>query len=313
MPPRLIERLGMPTWIIGIDRDNPEHWEYAQQHRFWDMTTSRPFMVGDTLYFWQAGASLLGSVRVTRATEEIGPGTWMPWNLADDKREKYRHRVHFEPFHTSSANTPTWGELKLATGVKAGTNFGPQRVPPQGESWLLDQVRGREQVSNEALVLVQRFEDLADTLDANESDSERDLRARVEAIIVIRRGQPRFRRMLLGAYQGRCAITGTGIVGLLEAAHISPYKGDHTDRVSNGLLLRAEIHTLFDLHLLTVLPDLTVRVSPDALSEPYASYDGTTMTLPARRSHRPDPGVLSQHNSTCSWLPAPPEPDVALF
>ena len=119
--------------------------------------------------------------------------------------------------------------------------------------------------------------------------------------------------MLLDAYQGRCAITGTGIVGLLEAAHISPYKGDHTDRVSNGLLLRADIHTLFDLHLLTVLPDLSIRVAPDALSEPYASYDGTTMNLPARRPHRPNPGVLREHNGACRWLQAHPEPDVALF
>ena len=237
----------------------------------------------------------------------------MPWNLDDDKRKKYRHRVHFDLLHASSANTPTWGELKLATGVKAGTNFGPQRVPPEGEPWLLDQVRGREQVSNVALVLVRRFEDLAAALDANESDSERDLRARVEAIIVIRRGQPRFRRMLLDAYQGRCAITGTGIVGLLEAAHISPYKGGHTDRVSNGLLLRADIHTLFDLHLLTVLPDFTIRVAPDALAEPYASYNGAAMTLPARRPNRPDPGVLREHNGACSWLQAHPEPDVALF
>jgi hypothetical protein len=35
MPPRLIERLGMAAWIVGIDRENPEHWANAQQHGFW--------------------------------------------------------------------------------------------------------------------------------------------------------------------------------------------------------------------------------------------------------------------------------------
>lgn len=84
---------------------------------------------------------------------------------------------------------------------------------------------------------------------------DEDLRVRVPGSLFIRRGQPRFRRLLLDAYLGRCAITGTAIPALLEAAHISRYRGDHTDRVDNGLLLRADIHTLFDLHLLTVLSE----------------------------------------------------------
>ena len=131
--------------------------------------------------------------------------------------------------------------------------------------------------------------------------------------IVIRRGQPRFRRMLLDAYGGRCAVTGTEIEGLLEAAHLSPYKGDHTDRVSNGLLLRADIHTLFDLHLLTVLPNLTVRVGPDALTEPYSAFDGTEVAVPARPSERPDPVVLMEHNHGRGWPRDSPQPDGALF
>jgi putative restriction endonuclease len=51
-------------------------------------------------------------------------------------------------------------------------------------------------------------------------------------------------------YSGRCAITDCEIDDVLEAAHISPYSGRSSDQVCNGLLLRADVHTLFDCGLL---------------------------------------------------------------
>ncbi len=50
----------------------------------------------------------------------------------------------------------------------------------------------------------------------------------------------------MDAYGGRCAVTNCDIEDVLEAAHISPYNGPSTDQVYNGLLLRTDIHTLFD-------------------------------------------------------------------
>lgn len=300
----------MTAWIIGIDRHNPEHWRFAQDCGYWDMTRWQPFDVGDTLYFWQAGRSLLGSAAVTRSTEEIESGTWMPWNIDDEKRGAYRYRVYFTVIHATSACRPTWTQLTTATGVRGGTNFGPRRVPPGGEGWL-DAQLSDERILPQVWTLVQEFEHAVSSQLADESPTERDLRARVEATIVMRRGQPRFRRMLFDAYQGRCAITGTAIEGLLEAAHISPYRGDHTDRVDNGLLLRADIHTLFDLHLLTVLSDLTTRVAPDARTDPYLAYDGQRIDVSPLRARQPDPRLLAEHNLACAWLGA--EPDRALF
>lgn len=303
MPPRLFERLGMTAWIIGIDRDNPEHWEYAKAHGFWDMTVRRHFERGDVLYFWQAGASLLGAVEVTIGTYEIAPGTWMPWNIDDSKRDNYRFRVDFRVLERFSAGQPRWAEVTRATGVRGATNFGPRQVPPNGERWLSAQVTGEHEISASAMELAEDIERLLDRrASLDESRMERDFRAWVEATVVIRRGQARFRRGLLSAYDGRCAVTGTMIEGILEAAHISPYKGDHTDTVSNGLLLRSDIHTLFDLHLLTVLPDLTVRLAPGAMSAPYAALEGTKITVPSLPPERPDPVVLRSHNNACDWL-----------
>lgn len=67
-----------------------------------------------------------------------------------------------------------------------------------------------------------------------------------------RRGQPDFRARLLAAYGRRCCISGCRIEALLEAAHIRPHAEAPNYDTRNGLLLRADLHTLYDLHLLAV-------------------------------------------------------------
>ncbi|HUZ56031.1 MAG TPA: HNH endonuclease [Streptosporangiaceae bacterium] len=55
---------------------------------------------------------------------------------------------------------------------------------------------------------------------------------------------------LMAAYSGRCAVTGCTVQAVLEAAHLRPYRGPDSNVTGNGLLLRADIHTLLDLQLL---------------------------------------------------------------
>ena len=71
-----------------------------------------------------------------------------------------------------------------------------------------------------------------------------DARKRISRMIAQRRGQSAFRNNLFDAYGGRCAITGCEVPDVLEAAHIFPYRGEDTNKVVNGLLLRADVHTL---------------------------------------------------------------------
>jgi hypothetical protein len=121
-----------------------------------------------------------------------------------------------------------------------------------------------------------------------------DSRERIFASIVQRRGQARFRKMLLKAYKGSCAMTGCELEPVLEAAHIHPYQGDETDVVSNGLLLRADIHTLFDLGLIWIEPtSLSIRTS-DRLKtcSEYASLDGKPLALPESESDHPSQAAL---------------------
>ncbi|OWW18369.1 hypothetical protein AYR66_01235 [Noviherbaspirillum denitrificans] len=101
-----------------------------------------------------------------------------------------------------------------------------------------------------------------------------DGRERVAREIAIRRGQSAFRRQLLDAY-GCCAMSGSTVVETLEAAHIVPYQGPGTNHPSNGLLLRADLHTLFDLGLLAVDPQtLTILVASQLNGTEYETLRG---------------------------------------
>ena len=82
------------------------------------------------------------------------------------------------------------------------------------------------------------------------------------ALFQPRLGQGAFRVAVTEAYRRRCAITGESTLLALEAAHIVPYSEEGTHEVPNGLLLRADFHRLFDAGLVSVTPDMTVRVSP---------------------------------------------------
>ena len=120
-----------------------------------------------------------------------------------------------------------------------------------------------------------------------------DARLRVYRQIVARRGQPGFRAVLLEAYQGRCAITGCDAPPALEAAHLRSYRGPESNTVTNGLLLRADIHTLLDLRLLT--PDPTTRtivISKLLAGTQYEALSARQLADPLAAWQRPDPDAL---------------------
>lgn len=123
-----------------------------------------------------------------------------------------------------------------------------------------------------------------------------DGRERAVAQITLRRGQPEFRRNLIAAYQGRCAITQCNVVEALEAAHVTPFLGSETNRIDNGILLRADLHTLFDLGLISVDPDaLTVLIAEELDGTEYGGLAGTRLHLPLEPSLRPSVNALKAH------------------
>jgi putative restriction endonuclease len=115
-----------------------------------------------------------------------------------------------------------------------------------------------------------------------------DARLRVIRQIVARRGQAAFRSSLLDAYQGRCAITGCDATAALEGAHLRPYRGPDSNTVSNGLPLRADVHTLLDLRLLAPDPETRkIVISKLLAGTQYESLTGIQLAEPASASCRP--------------------------
>lgn len=125
-----------------------------------------------------------------------------------------------------------------------------------------------------------------DAAEFSPEDAEK-AKEKVSRAVALRRGQPKFRKKLLNMYESTCAVTGTPISPLLEAAHIVPYVGEKTNHVTNGILLRADIHTLFDLGLLGINQSYEVVVSSSMKGTEYEAYNGRRIKLPANKSEWP--------------------------
>lgn len=120
-----------------------------------------------------------------------------------------------------------------------------------------------------------------------------DARLRVVRQIVARQGQSAFRAALLEAYHGRCAITGCDATAVLEAAHLRPYRGPESNTVRNGLLLRSDVHTLFDLQLLGIDPATRKVVVSNLLAgSQYESLSDCQLAIPAKDWQKPRQEVL---------------------
>jgi hypothetical protein len=105
-----------------------------------------------------------------------------------------------------------------------------------------------------------------------------DTRKTVLRQIKERQGQPDFRAALRERYGDRCMISGCTIIDIVEAAHIKSYQGNDDNHPENGLLLRADLHTLFDLHLIGLEPGtLKIRVRSEAKKDGYEVFDGQTL------------------------------------
>lgn len=151
-------------------------------------------------------------------------------------------------------------------------------------------------------ISVEMAEDLYEGINEAEAFDARNLvdaRQRVNRAIVCRRGQREFRAAVLRAYSGRCAISNCDVADVLDAAHVVPYRGKHTNHVGNGLLLRTDLHTLFDLGLIAIDPQKKTIVVHSSLRESqYGTFQGMPLSSPRRARDRPSEAALAMHWST---------------
>lgn len=119
----------------------------------------------------------------------------------------------------------------------------------------------------------------------------------------VRLGQGAFRVLITDAYNRKCSISGEKTLPVLEAAHIQPYSKSGPHFISNGILLRSDLHKLFDLGYVTITSDYKIEISNRIKAEfqngkEYYKFHGVDLiNLPIRNSDRPQDNYLEWHNT----------------
>ncbi len=137
-----------------------------------------------------------------------------------------------------------------------------------------------------------------------ESDALAHLPGQTREVVIgphtVRRGQRWFASKMLTAYERRCAITGSHIAPTLQAAHIRPVAHEGQHRADNGLLLRSDVHTLFDDGYLGVDEKHRLQVSRRLRTDfgngrEFYERAGAVIALPKRTEERPSAEAVTWH------------------
>lgn len=134
------------------------------------------------------------------------------------------------------------------------------------------------------------------------SATEEPSRYGKESTIHPRLGQGASRIMVTDAYQRRCAVTGEKTLPVLDAAHIKPYTMDGPHQANNGILLRKDLHTLYDRGYITITEDYRIEVSKRLNEdygngkEYYAMHGHELKVVPDNIRDRPSKEFIRWHN-----------------
>jgi hypothetical protein len=112
--------------------------------------------------------------------------------------------------------------------------------------------------------------------------------------------QQNFRKAVLLAYDGACAVTRCTVEECLEATHLDRFADSCDNRVINGILLRADLHRLMDAGLMIFSwsqEEVTARIHPSVKEKTYRDLDDTPIDLPDARPCRPSKECIERHAS----------------
>lgn len=190
--------------------------------------------------------------------------------------------------------------------LKTAMIYDKDTVLPEGITWAsFRNPKTGSEVQNSSSEIIQQMVNIEEKVESEsyfDPETLSDAREKTFRAIALRKGQRKFRSDLLEVYK-QCIITGCDVVYTLEAAHIHPYKGEETNKVWNGLLLRADIHNLFDLYLLTIEPEENkVHIAPELKNKKdYSEFQGKILTLSEIPNSELRKELLKWHYKQCTW------------
>ncbi|ADG79156.1 HNH nuclease domain-containing protein OS=Tsukamurella paurometabola (strain ATCC 8368 / DSM/ CCUG 35730 / CIP 100753 / JCM 10117 / KCTC 9821 / NBRC 16120/ NCIMB 702349 / NCTC 13040) OX=521096 GN=Tpau_2553 PE=4 SV=1 [Tsukamurella paurometabola] len=266
----------MTAWIVPVSSKYPDNLAYGVEKGYWDLTVSKEIKQGDEVYFWLTqGGSLIGAGFATSDSRPIvrADGT----RLADVQpqwagNQEYQARFDFEPYSLSPLERPTAADLLVALGFGATqTSYFHQAFPAataEGEQYLRRCFAATEHVDVNLPQSGWSIEDAA-------AEQRYVLVKRID-----RSGQGRLREDLIKEFSGRCVVSGCAVEAAVEAAHLVEVRDLNINDSWNGVLMRADIHRLFDAALLGIDADLRVVVDSSLEGTEYWSFRGQKLILP---------------------------------
>lgn len=174
---------------------------------------------------------------------------------------------------------------------------------PQPESWSPSIVVGKTYSTEdrEGVALWKCLMDFSSARDFSAGLSEPQVRYGEPALVRPRLGQGAFRVAVTDAYHRTCAVSGGKVLPALDAAHIKPYALGGTHELSNGILLRRDIHSVFDAGYVTIDDKYRFVVSERVKTDfdngnEYRRLHGKLLSIPDAPFDAPDREVLRWHN-----------------
>lgn len=236
---------------------------------------------------------------------------WLAWDCfgpANGSGSFEEMHARLEKIRTKIKAAPQKGILQIGSIVVVNaTFFSRNEWIPQPRDWAESNLRHTvydldvgegARIWAECLTRVQRDPDVRVAEDEVAGEAPR---YGSPLLVRPRLGQGAFRVSVTEAYNRACAVTEEHSLPALEAAHIRPFAKEGPHEVRNGLLLRADLHRLFEQGYLTVTPNYTLKIG-DRLRDDYhngRSYyplRGTQIAVPKSSVERPTRDFLEWHN-----------------
>ena len=174
---------------------------------------------------------------------------------------------------------------------------------PQPKSWARSIVVGKTYSTedSEGLKLWESLMEFGANRNLPAGLSEPQVRYGEPTLVKPRLGQGAFRIAVTDAYHRTCAVSGGKVLPALDAAHIKPYAIGGTHEVSNGILLRRDIHSVFDAGYVTIDDQYKFVVSDRVKTDfnngnEYRRLNGASLSMPEGLQNRPSLEALRWHN-----------------
>ncbi len=294
------------NYLSGINPEDVNFWRPGGNSAFKALETGAPF-----LFKLKAPANAIGGIGFFSSYSALPiPMVWEIFgnrNGTDTYDKFYSSIKQFRAANNSLNANPNVGCIVLTNPVFfkkedwIPINWGSGIV--QGKGYSTEVQDGRELWQRVQNVLhkypVANIEDSKNQFIINEPVEQYGN----SVLTKVRLGQGAFRVLLTDTYQRKCAISGEKTLPVLEAAHIKPYAQSGTHEISNGLLLRSDIHKLFDTGYVTITNDLKVEVSKRIKEEfengrEYYKFQGQSLAvIPQEIINRPNSGYIEWHNN----------------